>query len=100
MIYIIMSMRRSAIHTTLSKDCRDWLLKESIATDKYEGELIEEALNFYKNNKSLLEEYNQARIFLKGLIKTELLEDYAKARPLLKRLIKQEIKEHNLIGGN
>lgn len=92
MVYIIMSMRKSGIHTTLSTGCRDWLLKESIETGKYEGELIEEALNFYKNNKSLLEEYNQARIFLKGLIKTELLDDYAKARPLLKRLIKEELK--------
>ena len=88
-------MRKSAIHTTLTRGCRNWLLNESIATNKYEGELIEEALNFYKNNKSLLEEYNQARIFLKGLIKTELLDDYAKARPLLKRLIKEELKNHS-----
>lgn len=87
-------MIKSGIHTTLSTGCRDWLLKESVESGKYEGQIIETAILFYKNNRVLLEEYKQARIFLKELIKTELLEDYAKARPLLKRLIKQEIKEH------
>lgn len=88
-------MIKSAIHTTLSTGCRDWLLKQSIETGKYEGQIIETAILFYKDNRSLLEEYKQARIFLKELIKTELLEDYAKARPLLKRLIKQELKDHS-----
>lgn len=90
-----MVIGKSAIHTTLSRECRNWLLNKSIETNKYEGRIIEEALNFYKNNKSLLEEYNQARIFLKELIKSELLDDYAKARPLLKRLIKEELKNHS-----
>ena len=83
-------MIKQTIHTTLSKECRDWLRKEATQTSNYEGQIIETAINFYRNNKTLLEEYNHARIFLKELIKTELLEDYAKARPILKRLIKEE----------
>ena len=79
-----MSMNRQPIHTTLSKDCRDWLRKESADTGDYEGEIIEKAIDFYKNNKTVLEEYKQARIFLKEIVKTELLEDYTKARPLLR----------------
>lgn len=89
-----MSLIKTSIHTTLSKECRTWLLNESINTGKYEGEIIETAIIFYKQNKTLLEEYEQARIFLKALIKKELLEDYGKARPLLKRLIDKEIKDH------
>ena len=85
-------MIKSGIHTTLSTGCRDWLLKESIESGKYEGQIIETAILFYKNNRVLLEEYTQARIFLKELIKAELLEDYAKAKPLIKRLIKEELK--------
>lgn len=91
---MIIKMKKSQIHTTLSTGCRNWLLKESMDTDKYEGQIIETAILFYKNNKSVLEEYEQARIFLRELIKKELLEDYVKARPLLKRLIKEEIKNH------
>lgn len=87
-----MSLRKTAIHTTLSRECRNWLLNESIDTGKYEGEIIETAILFYKKNKAVLEEYEQARIFLKELIKKELFEDYAKARPILKRLIDEEIK--------
>ena len=91
-----MSMNRQPIHTTLSKDCRDWLRKQSSDTGDYEGEIIEKAIDFYKNNKALLEEYKQARLFLKEIVKTELLEDYTKARPLLSRLIKEEIKNHDV----
>lgn len=88
-------MRKQAIHTTLLKECRDWLRKESTETGDYEGEIIEKAIDFYKNNKALLEEYEQARIFLKELVKTELLDNYTKARPLLSRLIKEEIKNNS-----
>lgn len=87
-------MSKASIHTTLSKECRNWLRKESTETGDYEGEIIETAINFYRNNKSLLEEYEHARIFLKELVKTELLDEYAKARPLLKRLIKEEFADH------
>ncbi|MFH0903914.1 MAG: hypothetical protein V1854_01830 [Methanobacteriota archaeon] len=90
-----MSLRKAAIHTTLSRECRDWLQKESIETSNYEGEIIETAILFYRNNRVLIEEYQQARIFLRELIKTELVDDYAKARPLLKRLIEEEIKNHS-----
>ena len=70
-------------------------MDESTKTGKFEGEIIEAALIFYRNKSSLLEEYEQAMIFLRELIKKELLDDYAKARPLLKRLIKEEITENN-----
>lgn len=88
-----MSMNRQPIHTTLSTECRNWIRKESADTDDYEGEIIERAIDFYRNNKTTLEEYEHARIFLKELIKKELLEDYAKARPIIKRLIKEELKD-------
>lgn len=87
-----MSLRKAAIHTTLTRECRDWLQKESIETGDCEGEIIEMAIDFYRNNKTTLDEYHQARTFLKELIKKELLEDYAKAKPILKRLIDEEIK--------
>lgn len=89
-----MSMSKQAIHTTLSKECRDWLRKESEQTKKYEGEIIETAIEFYRNNKTILEEYKQARSFLKEIVKMELLDDFAKAKPLLKRLIGEEITDH------
>lgn len=89
-----MSMNRQPIHTTLSKDCRDWLRKQSSDTGDYEGEIIEKAIDFYKNNKTILEEYKQARVFIKEIVEKELIDDFTKAKPLLKRLIDEEIKDH------
>lgn len=91
-----MDIDRIGIHTTLSKECRDWLQKESSQTDKHQGDIIETAINFYRKNRLLLEEYNQARNFLKELVKTELVEDFAKAKPLLTRLIHEEVKHSRL----
>jgi len=85
-------MNRQPIHTTLSKDCRDWLRKQSADTGDYEGEIIEKAIDFYRKNRTLIEEYKQARIFIKELVKTEILDDFEKAKPLLNRLIHEEIK--------
>ena len=85
-------MFKQAIHTTISKECRDWLRKESADSGEYQGLIIEKAINFYRNNRFLLEEYNNARTFLKELIRAELQNNYIKARPLLSRLIEEEIK--------
>lgn len=91
---IIINMNnKRPIHTTLSKECRDWLHKVSEESKKHEGEFIEDALNFYKTNKTILEEYKQARFFIKEMIENELVEDFNKAKPLLKRLIGEEINE-------
>ncbi len=87
-------MNKQPIHTTISKGCRDWLRKESSESGECEGAIIENAIDFYKNNKALLEEYKQARQFLKEIVKNELLDDYTKARPLLSQLIREEIKNH------
>lgn len=87
-----MNLTKQAIHITLSRECRDWLRQESKNTREYEGKLIEKALDFYKNNRSLVEEYKQARIFIKELVKMEMLDDFAKAKPLLIRLIHEVIK--------
>lgn len=61
-------MNKQPIHTTLSKECRDWIRKESGETKKYEGEIIEDAVDFYRKNKTVLQEYKQARVFIKEII--------------------------------
>jgi hypothetical protein len=87
-------MNKQPIHTTLSKECRDWIRKESGETKKYEGEIIEDAVDFYRKNKTVLEEYKQARVFIKEIVEQELIDDFTRAQPLLKRLIDEEIKDH------
>ncbi len=88
----IKTINKNHIHTTLSKECTDWLHKESIRTGHHKGKIIETAIEFYKNNKEIFDEYKQARIFLKEIIKAELLEESTKAKPLFRRLILEEIK--------
>lgn len=89
-----MSMNKQTIHTTLSTECRDWIRKESGETKKYEGEIIEDAVDFYRKNKTVIEEYKLARVFIKEIVEKELIEDFTKAKPLLKRLIGEVIKDH------
>ena len=88
-----MNEYRAAIHTTISKNHKTWLHKESRETGNSKGKIIELAIDFYRNNKIVLEEYKQARIFLKELIQSELLQDYTKARPILKRIIDEELNK-------
>lgn len=81
-------MSRISIHTNIPI-CRDWLRLEAEKTGLTEGQVIDIALKFYRNNITILEEYNHARAFLKEIIKKEVLDDCTKAKPLLKRFIEE-----------
>lgn len=91
-------MYKKTIHTTLKMDNRDWLKKESDQTNVCEGAIIDCAIEFYKKNKTILEEYKQARLFIKEIVQGELIDDFEKAKPLLLRLIGEEMTNHDKEG--
>uniref|UniRef100_A0A6M3IIK3 Uncharacterized protein n=1 Tax=viral metagenome TaxID=1070528 RepID=A0A6M3IIK3_9ZZZZ len=87
-------MIRKPIHTTLSESCHSWIHQEAENIDKTKGQIIDMAIDFYKNNNELLIEYNQAKVFLKELVKSEILENYLKAKPLLQRIVREEMDKN------
>lgn len=80
---------KTEIHTTILKETKEWLKKDAALSCGYIGEAIDRAVAFYKVNKSVIEEYNHARAFLKELCKEELEDDFESAKPMLKRMIKE-----------
>lgn len=83
---------RKPIHTTLDGTARDWLSNESQTTNTTEGHIIDEAINFYRKNRQIVDEYKRARIFLRDLIKAEIDSEYTEAKPFLRQLIKEELE--------
>ncbi len=82
-----MTNDKTPIHTTILKETKEWLKKDAALSCKYIGESIDTAVAFYKVNKSVIDEYNHARSFLKELCKEELEDDFESAKPMLKRMI-------------
>lgn len=65
-------MKRS-IHTTLSRECYDWLDGEAHRRSGNLNEVIEGLVAFYRKNKEIPDQFMSARFFLKQLIKEELM---------------------------
>lgn len=69
---------KSTLHTSLSKEAKNWLKNEAHQQNKNICDVIEEIISFYKNNKELPDKYKHAEFYLKDIIRVMLEEEIKK----------------------